>query len=103
MPDDNPSSTTVARVPSPLGAVVRRAALFALAASASAIIVWGATHASQPALGPGTTEAWQATTPSSQEVLSELRVQDGSGRSLPAAVPAPAAVTVVATPPSTQR
>ncbi|MGH9107346.1 MAG: hypothetical protein ACRDZX_16280 [Acidimicrobiales bacterium] len=96
------SRTTRTRATSPAHRAVRHAPLFALAAGAGLILVWGATHTSQSTLRRGTAEAGQVTL-SSQQLLSQQWVQDGPVRSRAAGAPLPASVTVVATPPGTHR
>jgi hypothetical protein len=99
MPKYNPSPITAARPTSPVRRAVRQAPLFALAAGVGFILLWGPTHASQSTPGRAPTEAGQVTTLSSQELLSHLRAEEGSGRSPVTGAPSPASVTVVATPP----
>jgi hypothetical protein len=82
---------------------VRYAPLFALTAGAGLILLWGATHMSQSTLRSGTAEVGQVTTLSSQQLLSQLRVKDGSLRSSAVGAPLPASLTLVATPMSPHR
>ena len=92
------SPSTGTQATSPAHQAVRAAPLFALAAGAGLILLWGATHTSQSTLRSGTAEAGQVMTLSSQQLLSHLRVQGGS-MSPAAGAPLPASVTVMATPP----
>jgi hypothetical protein len=100
-PNHSLSPIPGARATSHVHRAVRHAPLFALAAGAGLILLWGPTHTSQSTLRSGTAEVGQVTTLSSQQLLSKLWRQDGSVRSPAAGAPLSASVTVVATPPGT--
>jgi hypothetical protein len=96
-PKPNVSLTNRSQPTSLVGRAARHVALFALAAGVGFILLWSATHTSPSLPLQVTSGAEQATTPSSQELLSQLRSRGSGGR--PASGPlVPATVTVTATP-----
>ncbi|HUC13052.1 MAG TPA: hypothetical protein VMS00_01240 [Acidimicrobiales bacterium] len=104
-PKYNPSPAALARTTPRVRQAAAWAVLFVLAAAAALLLVWGMTHNSQSSAGPRRAETPQVTTLSSQQLLSQLRAENGSRTSLtPSAACAltPPSTTVVALPPNAQ-
>ena len=104
-PKYNPSPATVARTTPRVRQAAAYAVLFMLAAAAALLLVWGMTHNGQSSAGPRKAEAPLVTTLSSQQLMSQLRAENGSRTSLTrsaACVLTPSSTTVVALPPNAQ-
>lgn len=81
-----------------LGQAFGRMVVFLLAGGAAVILVWAALHTGQPGAGPRTANARPVTTLSSEQLLSELRTQQGLATSPAAGKVQPAPVTAVPVP-----
>ena len=104
-PKYNPSPATLARTTPRVRQAAACAVLFVLAAAAALLLVWGMTHNGHSSAGPRKAEAPQVTTLSSQQLMSQLRAENGSRTSLTrsaACVLTPSSTTVVALPPNAQ-
>ena len=104
-PKYNPSPATLARTTPRVRQAAACAVLFVLAAAAALLLVWGMTHNGHSSAGPRKAQAPQVTTLSSQQLMSQLRAENGSRTSLtPSAACAltPSSTTVVALPPNAQ-
>jgi hypothetical protein len=107
-PKYNPSPATLARTTPRVRQAATCAVLFVLVAAATFLLVWGmthSTHGSRSSAGLRTAEAPQVTTLSSQQLMSQLRAENGSRTSFtPSAASAltPSSTTVVALPPHSQ-